>query len=66
MCDPGSPAFPLLIYDGTDVGHPQWKVLVLDEASRNLIYNAVKEDDILNLNVTSKSPYWVVPTARMV
>lgn len=27
---------------------------MLDEASRNLIYNAVKEDDILNLNVTSK------------
>ncbi|BCS29450.1 Sec1 family protein [Aspergillus puulaauensis] len=34
-------------------GGNNWKVLVLDEASRDLIYNAVKEDDILNLNVTN-------------
>ena len=32
----------------------QWKVLVVDETSRKLIDNAVSEDDILNLNVTSK------------
>ncbi|KAL3493255.1 Sec1-like protein [Aspergillus germanicus] len=31
----------------------EWKVLVVDEASRKLIDNAVKEDDILNLNVTN-------------
>lgn len=34
----------------------QWKVLVVDETSKKLIYNAVSEDDILNLNVTSMSP----------
>ncbi|KAL4754728.1 hypothetical protein BDW72DRAFT_100904 [Aspergillus terricola var. indicus] len=33
-------------------GGDNWKVLVLDEGSRSLIDNAVKEDDILNLNVT--------------
>ncbi|KAK2779236.1 vacuolar sorting protein VPS33/slp1 [Emmonsiellopsis sp. PD_33] len=30
-----------------------WKVLVVDEGSRKLIDNAVKEDDILNENVTN-------------
>ncbi|KAL5339021.1 Sec1-like protein [Aspergillus crustosus] len=34
-------------------GGEDWKVLVVDEASRKLIDNAVKEDDILNLNVTN-------------
>ncbi|KAL4863136.1 hypothetical protein BDV12DRAFT_177905 [Aspergillus spectabilis] len=34
-------------------GGDDWKVLVVDEASRKLIDNAVKEDDILNLNVTN-------------
>ncbi|CBF76920.1 Sec1 family protein [Aspergillus nidulans FGSC A4] len=33
-------------------GGDNWKVLVLDEGSRSLIDNVVKEDDILNLNVT--------------
>ncbi|KAK2806196.1 hypothetical protein FQN50_005919 [Emmonsiellopsis sp. PD_5] len=35
-------------------GGRDWKVLVVDEGSRKLIDNAVKEDDILNENVTSK------------
>ncbi|GMF76781.1 unnamed protein product [Aspergillus oryzae] len=39
---------------GTNGGDVQWKVLVVDETSRKLIDNAVSEDDILNLNVTSK------------
>ncbi|KAL4808699.1 Sec1-like protein [Aspergillus unguis] len=34
-------------------GGDNWKVLVVDEASRKLIDNAVNEDDILNLNVTN-------------
>jgi hypothetical protein len=32
----------------------QWKVLVLDEASRKLINSAVKNEEILNLNVSSE------------
>jgi syntaxin-binding protein 1 len=32
----------------------QWKVLVLDETSKKLIYNVLKEDDILNENVASR------------
>ncbi|KZF23244.1 Sec1 family protein [Xylona heveae TC161] len=31
----------------------EWKVLVLDEGSRRLIDNVVKEDDILNENITN-------------
>ncbi|KAN0067471.1 Sec1-like protein [Elaphomyces granulatus] len=34
-------------------GGSDWKVLVVDEESRKLVDNAVKEDDILNLNVTN-------------
>ncbi|KAK5938534.1 syntaxin binding protein 1 [Knufia obscura] len=30
-----------------------WKVLVLDETSSKLLYNVVKEDDILNCNIIS-------------
>lgn len=30
-----------------------WKVLVFDQTSKNLIYNAAKEDDILNCNITN-------------
>lgn len=30
----------------------QWKVLVTDQQSRKLIDNVVKEDDILNENIT--------------
>ncbi|EDN03095.1 conserved hypothetical protein [Histoplasma mississippiense (nom. inval.)] len=33
-------------------GGRDWKVLVLDEGSKKLIDNAVKEDDILKENVT--------------
>jgi hypothetical protein len=36
------------------VSASQWKVLVVDETSRKLLDNVVKEDDILNHNVTSK------------
>jgi hypothetical protein len=31
----------------------QWKILIVDEDSKKLIDNVVKEDDILNLNITS-------------
>lgn len=31
----------------------QWKVLVVDEDSRKLLDNTVKEDDVLNQNITS-------------
>ncbi|KAH1364271.1 hypothetical protein KXV22_005975 [Aspergillus fumigatus] len=34
-------------------GGNEWKVLVVDETSRKLIYNATNDDDILNLNVTN-------------
>lgn len=45
---------PHFAYDGANGGALQWKVLVVDETSRKLIENTVSEDDILNLNVTSK------------
>lgn len=35
---------------------PQWKVLIVDEDSRKLIDDVVKEDDILNENITSAPP----------
>jgi len=35
----------------------QWKVLVLDESSRKLLDNVIKEDDILNENITRRSPF---------
>lgn len=38
----------------TDAGPAQWKVLVVDETSRKLINGAVKEEEILNLNVSSE------------
>lgn len=31
----------------------QWKVLVIDETSKKIIDNVVKEDDILNENIAS-------------
>jgi hypothetical protein len=34
----------------------QWKILIVDEDSKKLIDNVVKEDDILNLNITSTPP----------
>ncbi|KAF2645332.1 syntaxin-binding protein-like protein 2 [Massarina eburnea CBS 473.64] len=36
-----------------DVCAPAWKVLVVDADSRKLIENVVKEDDILNENITN-------------
>lgn len=41
--------------------HPQWKVLVLDESSKKIIDNVVKEDDILNQNIASNAPAPVRP-----
>ncbi|KAK5140025.1 hypothetical protein LTR04_003202, partial [Oleoguttula sp. CCFEE 6159] len=35
------------------INDPQWKVLVVDEASRKLIDNVVKEDEILNEHITN-------------
>jgi hypothetical protein len=32
---------------------PQWKVLVIDEGSKKILDNVVKEDDILNENIAS-------------
>lgn len=38
------------------MGYSQkWKVLVLDENSHKLVDNVVKQDDILNENVTSEN-----------
>uniref|UniRef100_A0A093V8V1 Protein transport protein sec1 n=1 Tax=Talaromyces marneffei PM1 TaxID=1077442 RepID=A0A093V8V1_TALMA len=34
----------------------EWKVLVVDEKSKKLLYNTVKEDDVLNNNVTILEP----------
>lgn len=34
-----------------------WKVLVLDPDSRRLIDNVIHQDEILNENVTSTSPF---------
>lgn len=31
----------------------QWKVLILDATTKDLVYNTVKEDDILNQNIAS-------------
>jgi syntaxin-binding protein 1 len=31
----------------------QWKVLVVDEQTKKLLDNVLKEDDILNENITS-------------
>ncbi|RYP66357.1 hypothetical protein DL771_007863 [Monosporascus sp. 5C6A] len=33
-----------------------WKVLVIDENSKKIIYNVLKEDDILNHNIASEHP----------
>jgi len=54
---PSAPLLPL----ATDVRHdpltqlsfPQWKVLILDATTKELVYNTVKEDDILNQNIAS-------------
>lgn len=32
---------------------PQWKILIVDEESQKLTNNVVKEDDILNSNITN-------------
>ena len=32
---------------------PQWKILVVDETSKKILDNAVKEDDVLNQNIAS-------------
>lgn len=34
----------------------QWKILIVDQDSKKLIDNVVKEDDILDLNITSTLP----------
>lgn len=36
-----------------NTGKGEWKVMVVDEASRKLIDNVVNEDDILNENITN-------------
>ena len=41
---------------------PQWKVLITDEESRKLIDNVVKEDDILDSNITSMTTTLAPPT----
>lgn len=49
-------AFPPLLLQQTlmTATFVQWKVLVVDEASRKLINSAVKDEEILNLNVSSE------------
>jgi len=32
----------------------KWKVLVIDEGAKKIIDNVIKEDDILNENITSE------------
>lgn len=48
---------PLMQRDRTDgPSSPlQWKVLVVDETSRKFVNSAAKEEEILNLNVSSES-----------
>ncbi|KAI5286184.1 vacuolar sorting protein VPS33/slp1 [Ascosphaera aggregata] len=36
-----------------NTGGRDWKVLILDDQSKSLVFNAVKEDDILNENVSN-------------
>ncbi|KAJ5177563.1 Sec1-like protein [Penicillium coprophilum] len=36
-----------------NAGGHEWKVLVVDETSKKLVYGAVKEEEILNLNVSN-------------
>ncbi|KAF2428953.1 Sec1-like protein [Tothia fuscella] len=43
----------LIIDTVRNTARGEWKVLVVDEASRKLLDNVVKEDDILNLNITN-------------
>lgn len=38
-----------------DAGRGEWKVLVVDEASWKLAQGVVKEDDILNQKIMSRS-----------
>ena len=46
------------------MGYSQWKVLILDEGSKKLVDTVVKEDDILQENVTSVlMPFWFKCTA---
>ena len=40
----------------SDIGEEQWKVLVIDEQSKKIIDNVVKEDDILDKNIASSFP----------
>jgi len=35
----------------------KWKVLVIDEGAKKIIDNVIKEDDILNENITSELLY---------
>ena len=49
----GSPRIGTMSYHANADAILQWKVLVVDEQSKKLIDNVVKEDDILNENITS-------------
>jgi len=37
-----------------DANQNKWKVLVIDEGAKKIIDNVIKEDDILNENITSE------------
>ncbi len=43
----------VLLYREAPLNVIQWKVLILDEGSKKLVDNVVKEDDILNENIAS-------------
>lgn len=49
----GTPCPPARLNRNHTKLYYQWKVLVLDESSRRLLENIIKEDDILNENITS-------------
>lgn len=46
------PTYPLL-REALAERSLQWKVLVLDEGSKKIVDNVLKEDDILNENIAS-------------
>ncbi|KID86480.1 Sec1 family superfamily [Metarhizium guizhouense ARSEF 977] len=52
-----APFFPLCVPDNSTRANvwrfEQWKYLIVDEASKKLIYNSVKEDDILSSSIAT-------------
>lgn len=53
QCHPGRCMRPPCCLANITHNAEQWKVLVADEQSKKLLDNVLKEDDILNENITS-------------